>query len=209
MSSNAASPPSRPAWVRPALTALAIGYLAFTWLDAAGSNVARRALPGTLVYFVQTARLFPTAAHATIDYRLEGWDCEAQRFVELDPSIDFPINANNKESRYYRTAHFFRQDRTVMRALEGFVVRRANERAAHRRFGGIRVSSLRFPIAPKGGDMPRWTSPPLESVPEDQRHAFYFTANSARHSLCEGKTPAGYDRSEGSASERGSSAEEP
>jgi hypothetical protein len=170
------------------LAAISAMYFASIWLDALGSRLPTNVLPSTLGYFVQVACLFPHAAETVIDYRVQGWDCRRAQWVEIDARTDFPMNADNKENRFYRTLHFFRQTRQVMRALDEFLLVRHNERARQGDgsvvIGGIRTLSLRLPIPIPGQKVSPYQRQPLDSFPEPERRYWYWTPLSTRAERC-------------------------
>src|SRR5690349_13059666 len=87
-----------PPLLRRIATALAVAYLAAVWLDAAGTGIPNAVLPRPLRFFVQEAALFPRAASDAIDWRVEGWSCDARQFQEIDVRPYFPIHRDDKES---------------------------------------------------------------------------------------------------------------
>src|SRR6185503_19997084 len=111
------------------LLVIAVIYLAAIWIDCWPGQLERKLLGGTLTYFAQVAGLFGSAAQAAIDYRAEGWSCKDARWIELDTSADFPMDADNKENRFGRLMHFHREDRETMQAVERFLICRHNQRA--------------------------------------------------------------------------------
>jgi hypothetical protein len=177
------------------LTAIAVTYFGCIWLDALGSRLPTNVLPSTLGYFVQVACLFPHAAETVIDYRVQGWDCRRSQWVEIDSRTDFPMNADNKENRFYRTLHFFRQNRLVMRALDAFLLDRHNGRARRGEdtavIGGIRTLSLRLQIPTPGQKVSPYERRPLDSYPEAQRRYWYWTPLSTRAERCGDLDPGG------------------
>lgn len=185
-----------PAWLRPLLTAAACLYLFTTFLNGARTGAPDRLLPPTLRYFIQTTCLFPRAATMTIDYRLEGYTCDGRKFVELDPKPYFPVSADDKESRFYRVVQFHRKTRSVMQALERYVLDHEKASRAHGPLGGIRVSSLRIPIPKLGEPLPRWNPGPLASYPPDQQKHWFYTPNSRRRTLCGGPARPDEDKDE-------------
>jgi hypothetical protein len=175
---------------RLALEILAAIYLPGVWLDGTGTGIPERVLPRALSYFLQVAALFPTAAVASIDYRAEGFVCQEGQWRELDTRPYFPIDANDKENRFSRVMHFFRDNRKTMNALDAYLVERhdagGNEDgiAADRSIGGVRLSSLRIPIPPPGSVLERPSRRPLASYPEEQRKIFYHTTRSKLSERC-------------------------
>src|SRR5580698_2964863 len=136
-----------PSRARIALTALGAAYLGGVWLDGTGSTLPSRVLPRTANYFLQVAALFPRAATMSIDFRAEGWVCRDHAWAELDTRPYFPIDPNDKENRFQRVMHFFRQDETTMHALDGYLVG-AHDTATHddgiargAELGGVRLLS--------------------------------------------------------------------
>jgi hypothetical protein len=171
------------------LTWISVFYFACIWLDAAHSKLPRRWLPSFVTYFTEAAALFPNAAQAIIDYRVEGWECSEQRWREIDPRVDFPIDADSKENRFYRALHFFRQNRPVMQALEVYLIERHNARARAARedvgvIGGVRTLSLRLPVPEPGEHVERFGRQPIDAHPASQRHNWYWTPASRRAQNC-------------------------
>ncbi|WP_438016247.1 hypothetical protein WMF18_36195 [Sorangium sp. So ce315] len=177
-------------WLARALGAL---YLASILLAAAGSPLPERLLPRTALYFTQIARLFPYAALSSIDHRAEGFRCSDRAWVEIDTRPYFPISAGDKENRFYRAMHFFRQNRPVLQALDEFLVARHNARltagitegTAGGRIGGVRLSSLRLPLPEPGQRFPRHERRPLDTMPEELRKVRYHTPQLKRRARCE------------------------
>ena len=190
---SVAPPPAGRPWRRYALVAIAGLYLADVWLDGVGSNLPGKVLPRSLLYFGQIAALFPHAGEKQIDYRAEGWVCAERKWVEIDPRPWFPIDADNKENRFYRAVQFYRENRTVMRALDEYVTKHHN--AAHdRKIGGVRILSLRIPLPPPGAKIDPYKREELAKYPEDQRHNWYWSPGSMRRERCADKSPAPTDR---------------
>jgi hypothetical protein len=178
-----------PGWLRTALTLLAGLYLLGVFANVAVSQIWNTWVPLLPRYFTQIACLFPNAATHAIEYRLEVWDCERREFSELDFRPLFPLHADDKENRFQRTAHFYKQNRQVMRALERYVVEQQRVREPSRKLGGIRLLSLRLPLPAPGEPVARWQSEPLSSYPEERRRLWYYTPNSRRRVFCSGETP--------------------
>ena len=171
------------------LTVVSAVYFGSVWLDALGSRLPTTVLPSSVGYFVQVACLFPHATDTVVDYRVQGWDCQLAQWREIDARTDFPMNADNKENRFYRILHFFRQNRAVMRALDEFLLERHNARARQGQesvgeIGGIRTLSLRLPIPMPGQNVVPYRRQPLDSYPEAQRRYWYWTPQSMRTERC-------------------------
>ena len=175
---------------RVALRTLAALYLVGVWLDGVGTGIPSRVLPRALSYFLQVAALFPTAAVASIDYRAEGFVCRDRQWKELDTRPYFPIDSNDKENRFSRVMHFFRDNRQTMNALDGYLVERHNAGRnedgipADQSIGGVRLSSLRIPIPPPGSRLERSSRRAISTYPEEQRKVFYHTLRSKLAERC-------------------------
>lgn len=171
---------------------LAAGYLVAVLTEGAKSGTSARWLPSPLAYFTQVAALFPRAARSAIEYRVEGFQCRDGRWVEIDVRPWFPIDADNKENRFYRAMHFFHDHRQTMRALEEFVVGHYNADAvdaaargeARALLGGARFSRLLLPFGEPGQGTPRYVRRALGDVPADQRKDLYWTPESKREERC-------------------------
>jgi hypothetical protein len=134
------------------------------------------------VYFAQIAALFPHASPRVIDYRAEGWSCTDRKWAEIDVRPYFPVDQDNKESRFQRALQFYRRNRTVMRALDDFVVDHWNDH--HDKIGGVRFLSLRIPYPKPGERVRSYAWEPLSHFPQDQRHDWYWTPKSRRAERC-------------------------
>ena len=185
-----AVPPQWRARGRATLRLVAATYLLSVWLDGVGSGFPALVLPRTADYFVHVAALFPWAALASIDYRAEGFDCDERAWRELDTRPYFPINSDDKENRFNRVMHFFRENRTTMTSLETYLVE-AHNSGKHddaiprdHAIGGVRLSSLRVPIPAPGDRLERVTRQPLSAYPQEQRKAFYHTPGSKLTARC-------------------------
>lgn len=185
----ASSPQPRASWRRALLLAVAAAYLTTVWLDGVGSNLPARTTPRPWVYFGQIAALFKWAGQKQIDYRAEGFVCSEKRWVEIDVRPYFPIDAGNKENRFYRAVQFHRRDRKVMRALEAYVMQRVNERA-EQKIAGVRFLSLRIPYPEPGTTIEPYERRPLAAYPQDQRHDWYYTPKSKLRERCNERAPA-------------------
>src|SRR5450432_3771396 len=184
-----------PRWFRLLLIPLSCLYFAELALGSNGWAVLGSAVPATR-FFTQGACLFPEASDAAIEYRVEGWSCARQRFEELDYRQDFPMHAGDKESRFYRMASFYHQNRQVMHALEAFLIARHNERAARGDdtapaglIGGIRLTSVRVPFPAPGQPVERYRYRRLADYPESYHKAWYYTPSSRKLRFCAGDTP--------------------
>jgi hypothetical protein len=194
--SHAANPGTL--WRARVLRVLAGAYLLGVWLDGSGTGIPARVLPRTANYFVQVSALFPWAATASIDYRAEGFICSQGNWMELDTRPYFPIDADDKENRFNRVMHFFRENRTAMTALDSYLVeshdagRREDGIPRDQHLGGVRLTSLRIPIPSPGDSLQRVSRQPLSFYPPEQRKAYYHTPRWKVAERC-GKSVEGAD----------------
>jgi hypothetical protein len=179
---------------RVALLTCGAAYLVGVWLDGTGSGIPAALLPRTANYFVQVAALFPRAAVASIDYRAEGFVCGDGTWMELDTRPYFPIDSDDKENRFNRVMHFFRENRTTMTALDSYLVENHNSGRREdgiphgRPIGGVRLSSLRIPLPSPGDQLERTSRRPLSFYPDDERQVFYHTPRSRLSQHCGART---------------------
>jgi len=177
------------------LAVLAATYFVGVWAEAAKAGTAARWFPAPIAYFMQVAALFPGAAHHAIDYRVEGWRCRDKTWAEIDVTPWFPIDSDNKESRFYRAIHFYGDQhphRQTLRALDEFIVSRfdadAIDAVAQGRggepIGGVRFVRLHVPFGKPGDGSARYERKPLDGYPTDQRKDLYYTPESKREERC-------------------------
>jgi len=158
-------------------------YLVTVWLDGVGSKLPAKITPGPWLYFAQVAALFVNAAPKVIDYRAEGWSCAERRWTEVDVRPYFRIDSDNKENRFQRALQFYRKNRSVMRALEDFVIAR-NNAAGAKPIGGVRFSSLRLSYPAPGEHVSTYERLPLATYSGEQRHDWYWTPKARRVERC-------------------------
>jgi hypothetical protein len=182
-----------PPWFRRASVFAAGLYLFELAFGSNGWSPVSDSTLGPMRFFSQGACLFPEAADFAIEYRVEAWSCARQRFEALDYRPDFPMHANDKESRFYRVANFYHSNRKVMHALEAYLIQRHNERVARGDdvtpsglIGGIRLLSLRIPFPPAGQKIERYRYRQLAEYPDSYRKEWYFTPVSRRVHPCTG-----------------------
>jgi len=137
-------------------------------------------------FFTEATCLFPDAGVYTIEYRLEGWSCPRQRWEPLDPRAYFPIEADDKESRFQRLGHFYQQSRPAMHALDDWIAARhdTTDDAIAGPIGGIRVFKWIHAIPPPGTWVERYVYRPLEPVPARERKDLYWTKATERKTRC-------------------------
>jgi hypothetical protein len=178
--------PWTPPRFRRVLTVVAGIYALFVWMDAAGLNLPDKILPLPLRFFMQEAALFPDAARDAIEYRAEGYRCDTQRFEEIDVRPFFPIQRDDKESRFYRAMFFHRKQKKVLEALDQFIVTQHNRAHPEARIGGVMLLSLRIPIPEPGTPEPRYQRLPLSDYPQEvERKYWYVTPSADRTQRCE------------------------
>lgn len=173
--------------VRILLLATALLYFTVLLLDRFNRTLANAIFPTVVVFFAQISGLFPTSVTTSIDYRAEGWLCREHRYVELDMDPLFPMLADNKENRFHRVMHFFRQERTVLRALDTFIVARSptiQTTSGLDRIGGVRLLSLRIPLPKSRIEVERFRRLPLSEYPREYRKHWYWTPRSIRDQRC-------------------------
>jgi hypothetical protein len=182
-------------WKSVVLRTLAGGYLLGVWLDGAGTGIPASVLPRTANYFLQVSALFPVAAVASIDYRAEGFVCGQGTWMELDTRPYFPIDPDDKQNRFNRVMHFFRENRKTMNALDSYLVESHNSGGRQdgipgdRSIGGVRLMSLRIPLPNPGDRLQRMSRRPLSEYPEQERKIFYHTLRARLAERC--GTPVG------------------
>ena len=125
----------------------------------------------------QVAELFPHAAEAAIEWRAKAWRCTSERFEEIDVRPFFPIRRDDKESRFYRAMFFHYRQRSVMQALEAFIMREQNRLHPEDRIGGVILMSLLVPIPAPGSGEQSYQRLPIADYPASvTRHYWYVAA---------------------------------
>jgi len=142
-------------------------------------------LPGlhAVTFFTEATCLFPNASTYAIEFRIETWSCRAAAWRPFDPRPLFPIDASNKESRFQRIAYFYQRNRTVMRALDAWIVQRASDAD---RAGGIRLTKQLRALPEPGQPVARYEPHPLDPIPDDERRLVYQTLARERTTRCAG-----------------------
>ena len=172
------------------LSLVAAVYFASLWAEAAVKEaISTRWLPAPLAYFTQIAALFPRPTLQALDYRVEGYRCSDGAWAEIDVAPWFPIDADNKESRFYRAIHFYGDQhphRQTLRALDEFIVSRYDGELpdAAASIGGVRFVRLRIPFGKPGDGSARYARTPLAAHPPDERKELYHTPESKREERC-------------------------
>jgi hypothetical protein len=169
--------------VRLALATAALVYFAGLLLNALGAPL-EEVIPRPLLYFMQVARLFPNAVEVTIEYRAEAYDCEQQRWTELDVRPYFPLRPDDKENRFDRAMFFYRRSAPVMKALDEYLVS-ANNRAGRAPIGGVMLLSLRIPVPAPGRAVEPYRRRPLADYPAGERKYWYRTSRDDFTARCD------------------------
>jgi hypothetical protein len=169
-----------PRWLRIVLGVAGAGYVASVALGGAGW--ARKELPAPVRYFTETACLFPRAGVFAIEYRAEGFECGEKKWIPVDVRPDFPIHADNKESRFHRSMYFFRRNAQVLGALDDYLVEQNAGRGS--KLGGVRLSSLRIPFPEPGGAVERYRYLLIDHYPEKIRKTWYQTPRRRIEARC-------------------------
>jgi hypothetical protein len=138
-------------------------------------------------FFTQATCLFPGAAENKIGYRLAAWSCTDRAWQPADVRVYFPMHAENKESRFHRLAHFYKRNRTVLRALDEFITERHDhvDDGVDGPIGGIMLVQTRDPIPPPGSEVERFEFEPFAPISGDGIQELYYTPKSARRARCE------------------------
>lgn len=171
-----------PPWFRTMLVVLALGYFAALVKRLPDARWIR-----PVAFFTQATCLFPHASSFKTEYRLTAWSCTERRWLPIDVRAYFPMHAANKESRFHRVAHFYKRNRTVMNALEDYVISRhpsVND-GVPGKLGGIRLSQISVPLPAPGAHVPRYVFDPLAPLPTEHVTHRYYTPSSRRRARCE------------------------
>jgi len=177
----------RPRWLRGALVGVAVLYYAALVVHPPNTGWSR-----PLAFFTSATCLFPRSSAYSIDYRLAAWSCTDARWQPFDHRPLFPIQADDKESRFQRLAYFYKNNRTVMRALDSYVAARHGSDGGDGvagPIGGIRLLEVLRPLPAPGEPFKRYTFDPLAplSRAEDHRDGF-STPGDERKQRC-GRAP--------------------
>jgi hypothetical protein len=182
-------------WGTWALRGIAALYLTVTWLEGPGWLGPLKHLPASFLFFTQCTALFPRAALASIEYRAEGYVCDKGEWEEVDTRPYFPIDREDKESRFQRVMFFYRHNKKTMAALDRFLVGRHNRHeaddgeASGEKIGGVRLFSIRTPLPKIGEPLVRVHRRPLSEIPESWRKVFYATRSAGVTERCFGTRP--------------------
>ena len=145
-------------------------------------------LPGlhAVGFFTESTCLFPRANVAVNDYRLDAWSCAARRWAPIDPRVYFPIEADDKESRFQRFGYFYQHNKPALEALDAWITARhpAVADGLDGDIGGIRLSRWTRPIPAPGAVIERYAYRPRDKVPAAERKELFATPAATRHARC-------------------------
>lgn len=165
-----------PAWLRTVLVGLALCYFALLLKQRPFSGRIR-----AVTFFTEATCLFTHAATKVIDFYVEGWSCRARAWEPIDRRPHFPIEADNKESRFHRIAYFYPTNREVMTALDEWLVERASPE-----LGGIRVVKEARPVPAVGDPLTRYVYDPFATIDPAHRTEMFWARESVRRARCRG-----------------------
>ena len=139
-------------------------------------------------FFIQATCLFPHSDTFALEYRLEVWSC-SQQWQPIDFRPYFPIQPDDKESRFQRLGYFFDRNRPAMQALDAYISRRHAEGiddGVPGPIGGIRLVKVVRPFPAPGQPVERYHFDPREPVQASERREMYYTPESQRRKRCAG-----------------------
>jgi hypothetical protein len=174
-----------PPELRMALVAVALVYYTLLVREPPLHGALR-----TLGYFAQSTALFPRSDEYAIEFRLEAWSCTTQAWVPMDMRPYFPMHADDKEGRFQRLAYFYDRERTVMMALDDYLVAQHTAGDGDGRdgvtgpIGGIRLYEVTRPIPPLGATIDRYVFDPMGAVSAELRKDKFWTKSSRRAQRC-------------------------
>lgn len=145
-------------------------------------------------YFTETTKLFTDADQIALEYHLDAWSCTEHAWVPLDPRPYFPIEADDKESRFQRLGYFYadrgskEERRTVLYALDDYIVGRhpTVDDGVTGPIGGIRLVKVKRPLPEPGDHIDRYVYRPLAPVPADIGKELFHAPGSRRKERCLG-----------------------
>jgi hypothetical protein len=182
-----------PRWLRIALAVLAGIYLVTLKWHLPDSGAFR-----ALSFFTEATKLFADADNVALEYRLDAWSCDGHAWVPLDPRPYFPIEADDKESRFQRLGYFYgdraggETRRTVMIALDDFINARHDtvDDGVAGKIGGIRFYKVSRPLPEPGDPVERYVYRPLSPPPENaKRTELFHSRGSLRKQRCKSEVP--------------------
>jgi len=172
----------RPMWARIGLVFLACAYYA-----ALLHHPAEIKWLAPAEFFTEATALFPRASDSAVEYRLEGWSCTTSSWQLLDPRPYFPIQPDDKESRFQRLGHFYYNERPAMVALANYILdghAAGIDDGVTGKIGGIQLIQVLRKVPPVGTPIERYHFDPMAPIPADQRKEKYHTSQSERTRRC-------------------------
>jgi hypothetical protein len=170
-----------PRWLRRGLAVVAgLYYLALL------KHPPQVSILRPIAFFTESTCLFPNASVYSIEYRLEAWSCGRRRWEPLDPRAYFPIEADDKESRFQRLGYFYQHNTTVHRALDEWIAARHDTApdAVDGPIGGLRFYKWVKPLPEPGTEIERYVYRPLERPPTKERRELFYTRPEERKARC-------------------------
>lgn len=143
-------------------------------------------------YFTECTKLFPEADNVALEFHVDGWSCDQRAWVPLDPRPYFPIEADDKESRFQRLGYFYadrgskEERKTVLYALdEWFVARHPHvDDSLPGTIGGIRLVKVRRQLPAIGDYVERYVYHPLAVPAPDQTQELFRAPAKLRKERC-------------------------
>ncbi|TMQ06303.1 MAG: hypothetical protein E6J90_46720 [Deltaproteobacteria bacterium] len=176
-----------PRWLRLALVGLALVYYGALVHHLPDSRWTRPA-----VFFTEATALFPSANAVVLEFRLEAWAC-GKGWQPIDPRPYFPIQPDDKESRFQRLGYFYfnhksltRRDREAAEALDRYIAARHADLddGVAGPIGGIRVVKVVRPFPAPGEPVERYHFDPFAQAPSDERREKYATPEAETRRRC-------------------------
>jgi hypothetical protein len=169
---------------------IALAVVAGLYLFALLKHPSQRFQP--FAYFSECTKLFPEADNVALEYHLDAWSCDQRAWVAIDPRPYFPIEADDKESRFQRLGFFYadrgtkEERRTVLYALDDYIVARHHEvdDGQSGAIGGIRMIKVRRTLPEVGDPVPRYVYRPLAVPPPDQSQELFHAPAKKRKERC-------------------------
>lgn len=169
---------------------IAVAVVAGLYLFALLKHPSQRWQP--FAYFTECTKLFPEADNVALEYHLDAWSCDQHKWVAVDPGSYFPIEADDKESRFQRLGYFYadrgtkEERRTVLYALDDYIVDRHHhiDDGVAGAIGGIQMIKIRRPLPEVGDPVPRYVYRPFAVPTKDQSELMFHTPSSKRKERC-------------------------
>jgi hypothetical protein len=166
------------------------GVVAVLYLFALLKHPSQRWQP--FAYFTECTRLFPEADTVALEYHLDAWSCDQRAWVAIDPGPYFPIEADDKESRFQRLGYFYadrgtkEERKTVLYALDDWFVTRHRDvdDGITGAIGGIRMIKLRRPLPEIGEHVDRYVYRPFATPDKDHSQLLFEAPASKRKERC-------------------------